>query len=36
MSIFPRFNEDVNKLQSKKSHMKVDCTNPSSYVSRFS
>jgi hypothetical protein len=28
VTIFPRHNPDVMGLQSKKSHMKVDCTSP--------
>ncbi|GAA5865484.1 hypothetical protein JCM1840_001413 [Sporobolomyces johnsonii] len=28
VTIFPRYNPDVMALQSKKSHMKVDCTSP--------
>ncbi|GAA5964927.1 hypothetical protein JCM21900_000022 [Sporobolomyces salmonicolor] len=28
VTIFPRYNPDVMGLQSKKSHMKVDCTSP--------
>lgn len=28
VTIFPRFNPDVMGLQSKKSHLRVDCTSP--------
>ncbi|GAA5929823.1 uncharacterized protein JCM15063_004633 [Sporobolomyces koalae] len=33
VTIFPRHNEDVNGLQSKKSHLKVDCTSPDVFTS---
>ncbi|GAA5906008.1 uncharacterized protein JCM6883_002523 [Sporobolomyces salmoneus] len=32
VTIFPRFNEDVNGLVSKKSHLKVDCTDPNVFT----
>ncbi|GAA5884711.1 hypothetical protein JCM16303_005241 [Sporobolomyces ruberrimus] len=32
VTIFPRFNEDVNGLISKKSHLKVDCTDPNVFT----
>ncbi|GAA5988756.1 hypothetical protein JCM5350_002927 [Sporobolomyces pararoseus] len=33
VTIFPRFNEDVNGLIGKKSHLKVDCTDPNVFTS---
>ncbi|ORY88458.1 hypothetical protein BCR35DRAFT_301596 [Leucosporidium creatinivorum] len=33
VTIFPRFNTDVARLQSKKSHLKVDCTKPEALAS---
>ncbi|GAA6060365.1 hypothetical protein JCM10212_004549 [Sporobolomyces blumeae] len=33
VTIFPRYNEDVNGLVSKKSHLKVDCTSPDVFTS---
>ncbi|GAA5951540.1 hypothetical protein JCM3765_005964 [Sporobolomyces pararoseus] len=32
VTIFPRFNEDVNGLIGKKSHLKVDCTDPNVFT----
>ena len=36
VTIFPRFNEDVNGLIGKKSHLKVDCTDPNVLVASLS
>ncbi|BGP27739.1 hypothetical protein JCM10295v2_006714 [Rhodotorula toruloides] len=33
VTIFPRFNPDVMGLQSKKSHLRVDCTSPTVFTS---
>ncbi|GAA5865572.1 hypothetical protein JCM8547_007653 [Rhodosporidiobolus lusitaniae] len=33
VTIFPRYNPDVMGLQSKKSHLKVDCTRPDVFAS---